>query len=59
MGRLDSKWEQIANEAISKAEAVKCEGQSFVHGLGVIVELLQTRLEAARSEFGDDTTDGE
>lgn len=47
-------FSKIAETAIAEAENVDCPGTKFVAGLREIIEVLQSRLESARDEFGDD-----
>lgn len=50
-------WSGIAERAIEEAENVDCPGTKFVAGLREMIDILQSRLESARDEFGDDEDD--
>lgn len=40
---LDEQWTEIAQEAIEKAEKVKCSLEAFYSGLGEIIALIRAR----------------
>lgn len=47
-----ASFEQIAADAIVRAETVDCDMETFVAGMKVIYCAIQERYEAARSEVG-------
>lgn len=49
----ESRFEEIAETAISSAERVECPGAEFVEGLKIILDLVLHRFEGARGEFGE------
>ena len=51
--KLEARFEEIAQQAIEDAEAVKCDGPVFVEGLRIILSAVKHRWEGARDEFGD------
>jgi hypothetical protein len=50
--RLEKKFDEIAREAIRKAELVDCSLEDFARGIWSIYHELKTRLELAIDETG-------
>ena len=42
---FDEQWEEIAKEAIRRAEHVKCSKEAFLDGLEMIEDLIRERRE--------------
>lgn len=50
----DERWERIANEAISAAEAERVPLREFYCGLVAIMDSIDARLSVGPDEVGDD-----
>lgn len=46
------QFEKLAEELVSRAEAVRCDFSDFVDGLEEIASALKVRIEMARDELG-------
>jgi hypothetical protein len=53
----EDTWSKIAEEAISEAEAVECDGKAFARGLAEMVDVIASRRDQANEEFGVDDDD--
>ena len=50
--KTEAKFEQIAANAIARAESVKCESEDYVEGLRIILIEVKERYEMSCEEFG-------
>jgi len=51
---VEEKFRKIAEEAMEKAERVKCSLGVFATGLSEMVDMFKDRLEMVEDELGDE-----